>query len=73
MAGQKIGTLAPIGQFKDKDAAVTTAAGVVRRGNVQTVCMDVKTLKALKYASIERGISQNEIMLTAIRRDPGHK
>ncbi len=43
------------------------------RGHTQTVRMDAETLKALKYASIERGISQNDIMLAALRKDLGSK
>jgi hypothetical protein len=43
------------------------------RGSVQTVRMDAETLKALKYASIERNVSQNDLMLQAIRRDLGFK
>jgi hypothetical protein len=33
--------------------------------------MDRPTLKALKDASFDRGISQQDIMLSAIRRDLG--
>lgn len=71
MAGKKpLGSLKPINTEKPKakDTAETPAP---LRGSVQTVRMDRKTLKALKDASFDRGISQNELMLMAIRKDLG--
>lgn len=41
------------------------------RGSVQTVRMDRRTLKALKDAAFDRGISQQEIILNALRKDLG--
>jgi hypothetical protein len=41
------------------------------RGSVQTVRMDRATLKVLKDASFDRGISQQDIMLRGIRRELG--
>jgi len=69
MSGKKaIGSLQPIEKAAKKPTAETPEG---ERGSVQTVRMDRETLRTLKYASIDRGVSQQEIMLSAIRRDLG--
>ena len=71
MADKKaMGTLQQIEPPKPK-AKSKADADTKMRGSVQTVRMDAETVKALKYASFERGISQNDIILTALRRDLG--
>jgi len=68
MAGKKpLGALPSLVKAKPTEDVVTAP----RRGSVQTVRMDRSTLKALKDASFDRGISQQDIMLSAIRRDLG--
>jgi hypothetical protein len=68
MAKQAMKTLAKISKTVPTVAVPTDAP---RRGSVQTVRMDRDTLKALKDACWERGVSQNDAMLGAIRRDLG--
>jgi hypothetical protein len=69
MASKKpVGTLAEAVKPKAEEQAPATEP---RRGTVQTVRMDRETLKVLKDASWNRGISQQDIMLSAIRRDLG--
>jgi hypothetical protein len=67
MAGKK-----PLGALSMTKAKPTEdVVTAPRRGSVQTVRMDRATLKVLKDASFDRGISQQDIMLSAIRRDLG--
>lgn len=68
MAKKPLGTLQPITPEQPAPAA---PADKPNRGNIQTVRMGPDTLRALKLASIDRGISQQDIMLAAIRRDLG--
>lgn len=72
MADKKaLGTLTPIGTTKAKKPSGSVEAEAPRRGSVQTVRMDRETLKALKDEAFERGVSQNDLMLGAIRRELG--
>ena len=72
MANKKaLGTLTPISTAKAKKPSNPVEAEVPLRGSVQTVRMDRGTLKALKGEAFERGISQNDLMLGAIRRELG--
>lgn len=59
------------GEGSDADTDQLMGIAAPSRGSVQTVRMDRRTLKALKDAAFDRGISQQEIMLTAIRKDLG--
>ena len=64
MAGKKAGAL-PVPKV-EVDTPMTRT-----KESVQTVRMDLETLRALKIASAERGVRQQAIMLTAIRRELG--
>lgn len=69
MAGKKaLGTLKPVTAPKP---IVEVREEERIRGTVQTVRMDLKTLEALQLARIKRHMSQNDIMLLAIRKDLG--
>ena len=69
MAGKKpLGSLQPIAATAAKPKVDAVPA---TRGTVQTVRMDRDTFKALRDACFDRGISQQELMLAAIRRDIG--
>jgi hypothetical protein len=69
MAKKPVTALTSITKAKPTEGAADKAAPL--RGSVQTVRMDRATLKVLKDASFDRGISQQDIMLGAIRRDLG--
>jgi hypothetical protein len=65
---KKLTALTSIPKAKAKPTEDVTAP---KRGSVQTLRMDRETLKKLKDASFDRGISQQDIMLSALRRDLG--
>lgn len=74
MAGKKaLGTLQPVTKETAPIEVESARRGksTVKAGHVQTVRMDRETWKALQLAGIDRDLSQNAIMLAAIRRDLG--
>ncbi len=68
MSGKKaVGTLRPV----EAAPAVISATEGEARQPVQTIRMDPETLKKLQYAAIDRGTTQQAIMLSALRRELG--